>query len=66
MTTILKCEEFRNSRDDATITIEKYIEKWATIPLWRYYVKYDRYALTSRYSDGLWTRPNKKRLAERY
>lgn len=66
MTVILKREEFRNSGNDATIIVEKYQEKGSNVPLWRYYVRYDRYGLISGGSDGLWNRPNKKWLQNRF
>lgn len=65
MTTIIKREEFRNDGDDATIIIEQYVDK-GSVPLWRYFVKYDSYMFTGRCSAGLWTKPSKKRLRERY
>lgn len=66
MTVILKREEFRNSADDATIIVEKYQDKESSVPFWRYFIRYDRYGLISGCSDGLWHRPNKKRLQARF
>lgn len=65
MTVILKREEFRNTRNDATIYVEKYLEKGDTIPLWRYFIKYDG-QMISGMSDCLWNRPNKKWLQNRF
>ncbi len=64
MTTILKREEFRNNADDATITIEQYQDK-GSVPLWRFYVKYDR-IYTPVDHQGLTHRPNVERLKKRY
>lgn len=32
----------------------------------RYFIRYDRYGLISGCSDGLWNRPNKKWLQNRF
>lgn len=65
MTTIIKREEFRNAKNDATIVIEQYVDK-GSVPMWRYFVKYDSFMFTSGCSDGLWTKPSKKWLRERF
>ena len=66
MTTILKREEMRNIYDDATIIVEKYLEKDCAVPMWRYYYKYDNHELISGYSDGLWNKPKKSWLIRRF
>lgn len=65
MTLILKHEEFRNSANDATIIVQQFVEEDRT-PLWRYYVKYDKYNFIGGCSDSLSTRPSKKWLANRF
>lgn len=64
MEIVLKREQFRNDRGDATITVEKYAEK-GCVPMWRYFVKYDIYDFTSGCSDGLMTKPKTKWLKSR-
>ena len=64
MEIVLKREQFRNDRGDATITVEKYAEK-GRVPMWRYFVKYDIYDFTSGCSDGLMTQPKTKWLKSR-
>lgn len=65
MEIVLKRESFRNNGNDATITVEKYAEKDCA-PMWRYFIKYDRYAITSGCSDGLWQKPKTKWLKSRF
>ncbi len=66
MTIILKQDKFRNTRNDCTIIVQQFVEDSYNTPLWRYFVKYDRYAITSGCSDCLLTRPNKKWLQNRF
>ena len=52
MTIVQKRTAFRNGRDDATIIVEQYAEKGCAGFMWRYYMKYDAYNLTSGYPTG--------------
>lgn len=65
MTIILKSEEFRNDADDATIVVQRYADK-DSVPMWRYFVKYDAHHLVSGCSDGLWNKPSTKWLRARF
>ena len=56
----------RNIYDDATIIVEKYLEKDCSVHMWRYYYKYDNHELISGYSDGLWNKPKKSWLIRRF
>ncbi len=65
MTKIIEREEFRNNADNATIVVEQYADKFS-VPMWRYFVKYDVCPFPTNYTAGLQRKPTKRVLQNRF
>lgn len=58
MTIILESQTYRNNRGNATIIVEKYQDKGASVPFWRIAYKYDSYPCAITYKGMMKHKPH--------
>ena len=59
MSIILDSAEYRNAANNATIKVEKYLDKFARFPFWRIVVKHDSAPLANVVKSGLRCKPRR-------